>query len=99
MFTRFSDRTAEQSIAFIRKTGIVEFIEDRRNTKKVKPGRPVLFTAGALLVAMHLATRDGRPLLITVLRDILLLRLSPTMQRILDVTPTAPFRCSRPQMG
>lgn len=85
--TRFSDRTVEQSIAFIRKTGIVEYVETLAAAQKAKAGRPALITFMALLVAMHLAVRDGRPLLLTELRNILHLRLSPVMQRLLDINP------------
>lgn len=83
--TRFPDRTVEQSINFIRHTQIVEFIDPRYAATKAKAGRPALISARAILVAMHLAIRNSRPLLLTEMRDTLYLRLSPSMQRLLDI--------------
>lgn len=90
--TRFSDRFVIDAMTFIERTGIVEFIDERYQTQKAKPGRPALVSPRALLVAMHLAVRDSRPLLMTELRDVLYLRLSYEMQRRLalkhDPKPT-----------
>lgn len=87
----FSDRTVEQSIAFIKASGTAEFITARRDARKVKTGRKAKISHRALLVGMHLTVADGSPLLLTVIRQTLLERLSPPMRALLDITfPTRP---------
>ena len=89
--TQFADRTVEAAIAFVKKAHITQFIDDERDGIKIKPGRPVeTLSTRAILVAMRLATRDSRPLLLTEFRTILFRRLSPTMQSILGI-PDDPY--------
>lgn len=87
----FSDRTVERSIDFIKHSGTADFITARRDARKVKKGRTAKISHLALLVGMHLTVADGGPLLLTVIRQTLLERLSPPMRAMLDIKfPTRP---------
>lgn len=87
----FADRKVEQSIQFIKHSGTDTFISDRRDARKLKKGRRAKISNLAILVAMHLTVADGGPLLLTVIRETLLERLSPTMRAMLDIKfPTRP---------
>ena len=81
----FTDDFVEESIAFIKHTQTATFISTRYDAQKKKPGRKALISPLALLVAMHLTVADGQPLLLTVIRQTLLERLSPTMRAMLDI--------------
>ena len=83
--TRFTDEDVQRSIAFIKATDTDVYISQRYTGTKKKAGRPALVSTLAILVAMHLAVSDNRPLLLTELRDILCLRITPPMRRLLDV--------------
>ncbi len=83
--TEFKDRTVEAAIAFIDKAGFVGFVDDAYAAMKVKKGRKALLSTRAVMVGMQLAVRDDRPLLLTEIRTILFSRISPRMQRILDI--------------
>lgn len=88
---KFSDRTVEKSIDFIKHSGTADFITARRDALKVKTGRTAKISHLALLVAMHLTVADGGPLLLTVIRQTLLERLTPPMRAMLDIKfPTRP---------
>ena len=88
---KFADRAVDASIAFIRCSGTDTFLTTRRDLMKKKTGRPAKINLRAILVAMHLTVADGGPLLLTVIRETLLERLSPTMRAVLDIKfPTRP---------
>ncbi|MCW2815651.1 MAG: hypothetical protein JWN84_3106 [Nocardioides sp.] len=87
----FPDRRVEASIDFIEHSGTAGFITTRRDARKIKKGRPAKISNLAILMAMHLTVADGGPLLLTVIRETLLERLSPTMRAMLDIKfPTRP---------
>ena len=82
---KFDDDFVMASRAFIAATKIAEFTTDRYDATKVKVGRTALVNTFALLVALHLLVREDRPMLITEIRDVLYTRLSPSMQRMLNI--------------
>lgn len=85
VITRLSDEDVETAIEFIKRSQIGDYLAQRHNAGKKKEGRPALVPVVALLVAMQLAVRDNRPLLLTEIRDILCFRISPAMRNLLDV--------------
>lgn len=88
--TRFQDRTAEDAIAFIDKSGIAPVVDAAYAAMKKKPGRPAMLSTRAVLVGMQLAVRDSRPLLLTEVATTLFRRLNPPMRRLLDI-PDDPY--------
>lgn len=90
VITRLPDRAVEAAYAFVAKTGIAQFVDDAYAQSKQKAGAPAKISTNTVLVAMRLATRDSRPLLVTELRDILYRRLSTPMRRLLDI-PDDPY--------
>lgn len=85
VITQFRDADVEAAITYIDKTGIAGFVDTAYADMKKKSGRPATMSTRTVLVAMQLAVRDSRPLLITEIRTILHCRLSPGMRRRLDV--------------
>lgn len=82
-----SDTDVEFSRNFILRTNITEFTDARHHEAKTKAGRTAALDTLAVLTALHLLVRDDKPLLITEIRDTLYLRLTPAMQRLLNVAP------------
>ncbi|MFC7497077.1 MULTISPECIES: hypothetical protein [unclassified Nocardioides] len=90
VMTRIPDRTVEVADRFVAKSGICTFVDTAYDAMKEKSGREIVLTSRAIFVAMRLATRDSRPLLLVEIRDILYRRLSTPMRRLLDI-PDDPF--------
>jgi hypothetical protein len=91
---RFTDEHVEWVIAFIDKTGLPAFFNDKINADKKKAGRPGRVSVLGVLVALWLCAETGRGMLALHMRDVLFHQISRAMQDKIgiraDVAPSAP---------
>ncbi|TYP87134.1 hypothetical protein [Blastococcus xanthinilyticus] len=91
---QFTDKHVEWVIAFIEKTGLPAFFNDKINAGKKKAGRPGRVSILGVLVALWLCAETGRGMLALHMRDVLFHQISPAMQDKIgiraDAVPSAP---------
>lgn len=85
IYQRITDKDVLTARRMMRESGIVTFLDDMVQAKKVSVGPHVRVTVEALLVAMWLAANTNRPMLLTEFRDILFHCITPPMRKMLNV--------------
>ena len=80
------DATVHKAMQLVDLMGVLDRIEGWRGEQRRGPGgRPEAFPVRALVVAMVLCVITDQPLLVTRVRDVLFLQISPAMRRVLEV--------------
>lgn len=82
---KFPDSDVQAAIIFIDRTGIVGFLLPLLLAAKQKAGRPCDVPLRALLVAMWLCARSGKPMHLRAFRDLLAHQINPQMQDALGL--------------
>ncbi|MGD8150818.1 hypothetical protein [Ornithinimicrobium sp. Y1694] len=85
--TMFVDSQVRDVAQILDWSGLADWVQEKIDTVKAKPGRPTLLPLRALMVGMLLGPIDSRGLLLSEVCDILHHRLNPEIQAELGITP------------